>query len=212
MEVSGERKKPPTKEDVVEGFLRCNLRAYVGPMWGQVGPLAGDIRLMFGKFGACWGYLGFYGGLGERKKPPTKEDVVDGFLRCNLKACVRPKWGQVGALVSYIRGKLGPCWGYLGFYGGLGVERKNLQPKKMFYAGLGEERKNLQPKKMLLMFSWVQLEGLRWAYVGPSRGSCGLSWAYVWQTWSMWLAFSVPWRSSLGGGKTLQPKLRIVQV
>ena len=57
MEVSGERKKPPTKEDVVEGFLRCNLRVYVGPMWGQVGPLAGDIRLMFGKFGACWGYL-----------------------------------------------------------------------------------------------------------------------------------------------------------
>ena len=97
--------------------------------------------------------------------------------------------------------RLGPCWGYLGFYGGLGVERKNLQPKKMFYAGLGGERKNLQPKKMLLMFSWKQLEGLRWAYVGPSRGSCGLSWAYVWQTWSMWLAFSVPWRSSLGGGK-----------
>lgn len=79
----------------------------------------------------------------------------------------------------------------------------------MFYAGL------VQPKKMLLMFFWVQLAGLRWAYVGPSRGSCGLSWAYVWQTWSMWLAFSVPWRSSLGGGKTLQPKkvlLRIVQV
>ena len=80
-------------------------------MWGQVGPLAGDIRLMFGKFGACWGYLGFYGGLGEeRKKPPTKEDVVDGFLRCNLKACVRPKWGQVGALVRSMLGLYGVLW------------------------------------------------------------------------------------------------------
>ena len=42
---------------------------------------------------------------------------------------------------------LGPCWGYLGFYGGLGVERKNLQPKKMFYAGLGGERKKPPTKE-----------------------------------------------------------------
>jgi len=51
----GREKKPPTEEDVVVGFLRCNLRVYVGPMWGQVGPgpLTGHIRLIFGKFGAC---------------------------------------------------------------------------------------------------------------------------------------------------------------
>ena len=35
----------------------------------------------------------------------------------------------------------------MGFYGGLGVERKNLQPKKMFYAGLGGERKKPPTKE-----------------------------------------------------------------
>ena len=76
----GGKKKPPTKEDVL-----------------------------------CRSWRG-------EKKPPTKEDVVDVFLGCNLKACVGPMWGQVGAVVGYrglMFGKLGPCGWHLAFHGGL---------------------------------------------------------------------------------------------